>query len=41
MAFGGKGEGKVARSFSDYVDRTRTRFKVKEDEVELEFKLKF
>lgn len=41
MTFGGKGEGKIARSFSDYVDRTRTRFKVKEDEVELEFKLKF
>ncbi len=41
MTFGGKGEGKIARSFSDYVDRTRTRFKVQEDEVELEFKLKF
>jgi proteasome assembly chaperone (PAC2) family protein len=41
MTFGGKGEGKIARSFSDYVDRTRTRFKVKEDEVELELKLNF
>lgn len=41
MTFGGKGEGTIARSFSDYVDRSRTRFKVKEDEVELEFKLNF
>lgn len=41
MTFGGKGQGRIARSFSDYVDRTRARFKVKEDEVELEFKLKF
>ena len=44
MTFGGNGGngGKdIARSFSDYVDRTRTQFKVKQDEVELEFKLKF
>ena len=41
MTFGGNGGSTVARSFSDYVDRTRTHFKVKEDELELEFKLKF
>jgi len=41
MTFGGNSETSIARSFSDYVDRTRTRVKVKEDEVELELKLNF
>lgn len=41
MTFGGNGETSIARSFSDYVDRTRTRVKVKEDEVEFELKLNF
>lgn len=41
MTFGGSSSDSVARSFTDYVDRTKTRFKVKEDEVEVEFKLQF
>jgi len=41
MTFGGSSSNSVARSFADYVDRTKTRFKVKEDEVEVEFKLQF
>lgn len=41
MTFGGSTSSSVARSFTDYVDRTKARFKVKEDEVEVEFKLQF
>jgi hypothetical protein len=41
MTFGGNSSKQVARSFSDYVDRTKTKVKVKEDEIEFELKLQF
>lgn len=39
--FGSGKTNNVVRHFSEYADRTKTKFKVKRDEVELEFKLNF
>ena len=41
MSFGADAKRDVVRRFADYADRTRTKFKVKEDSVELEFKVHF
>jgi len=39
MTFGGHNSSKVARTFSEYAARGKTRFKIKHDQIALEYKL--